>query len=377
MAHTGPSGATPQRRIKKPERQPRPRPTVVTASTTTDMDEETRTRLETLQDTLGDLQEALMLTTVYDELEDMETTLSMLPSHVEALRTRGYVFRNYLEKKVTVMDEKWEEMYERVADEVSRQARELERESDVAESALRRATGGDANAIARAESAIDTLEHKIDAAGSAIANMYDTLRQNVSQTDAEIEQIDWMLDQIDEASFSLYPAEDPVMACRAQFMKSEKDGPKGILYLTDERLIFEQKEKITTKKVLFIPTEKETVQETRFTVTVGQIEETMTQQKGFLGHKELLDLQFSSNAALSGARFRLRGAENETWAGLIGRVKSGEIAKERTKPKDKEAVEAARQAPTKCTTCGATLDVEIVRGMREITCEYCGSVIRL
>jgi ribosomal protein S27E len=62
---------------------------------------------------------------------------------------------------------------------------------------------------------------------------------------------------------------------------------------------------------------------------------------------------------------------------LIGRVKSGEIDKERTQPKDEAVVEAARSAPTKCSTCGATLPADIVRGQREITCEYCGSVIRL
>ena len=92
---------------------------------------------------------------------------------------------------------------------------------------------------------------------------------------------------------------------------------------------------------------------------------------------EYLELLFTPEADLSGAMLRLRGADNEAWAGLIGRVKSGEIAKERSRPKDEAVLEAARAAPTKCTTCGAALDVEIVRGMREITCEYCGTVIRL
>jgi hypothetical protein len=113
-----------------------------------------------------------------------------------------------------------------------------------------------------------------------------------------------------------------------------------------------------------------------FEVPVGQIEEVKASQKGFLGHKEILELVFSTEADLDEARLRLH-ADNEEWAGMIGRVKSGEIAKERTEPKDEEAVEAIRSAPTKCSTCGATLSVEIVRGMQEITCEYCGSVIRL
>jgi len=341
------------------------------------LSEETHAKLDELQDQLGDLQESLLLTDVRNDMGDIETTLSLLPAEIEELRTRGYVFRSFLENKVKVLTEQWEEMDDRVSREVSRRQRELERETDVAESALRQAMSGRASQVARAESAVETLERKVKAAQSAVEAMYEALQQNVDQTRSQVEQIRWLLDQIDEASFPLYPAEDPVAACQAQYMETKKEGPKGVLCLTDERLIFEQKEDIATKKVLFIATEKERVQQLIFSVPIVQVEEVKVSQKGFLGHKEMLELLFAPEADLSGATLRLHGADNEEWAGLIGRVKSGEIAKERTRPKEEAAVEAARAAPTKCPTCGATLTVEIVRGMREITCKYCGTVIRL
>jgi len=341
------------------------------------LSEETRAKLDELQSQLDDLQQSLLLTHVHDETADIETTLSLLPTEIEDLRTRGYIFRSFLERKVDVMAEQWKKMRSRISREVTRRTRELEQEADEAESALRQAMSGRASQVARAESAINTLERKARAAQSAVEAMYETLQENVGQTRSQVEQARWLLEQIDEASFQLYPVEDPVAACRAQYMETKKKGPKGVLYLTDERLIFEQKEEIATKKVLFITTDKETVQELIFAVTIGQVEEVKASDKGFLGHKEMLELLFAPEADLSGATLRLRGVENEEWARLIGRVKSGEIAKERTRPKDEAAVEAARAAPTKCPTCGATLSVEIVRGMREITCEYCGSVIRL
>jgi len=341
------------------------------------LSEETRDKLDKLQDQFGDLQESMLLTHVHNEMADIEAALSLLPAEIEELRTRGYVFRSFLERKVSVMAEQWEDMHDRVSREMSRRTRELERDADVAESVLRQAMSGRASQVARAESAMDTLEHKVRAAQSAVEAMYETLQENVNQTRSQVEQIRWLFDQIDEACFQLYPAEDPVTACRAQYMETKKDGPEGVLYLTDERLIFEQKEEIATKKILFITTEKETVQELIFEVPIRQIEEVKTSQKGFLGHKEMMELLFAPEADLSGATIRLRGAENEEWARLIGRIKSDEIAKERTRPKDEAVVEATRAAPTKCPTCGATLSIEIVRGMREITCEYCGSVIRL
>ncbi len=350
-----------------------------TISIAKEADEETRAKLEALQDKLGDLQEAVLLTGAHDDMEEIETALAMLPTELEKLRTRGYAFRSFLENKVQVLAGQWDETHERALREIQKRTRELEGESDEAESALRQAAVGRPALVSRADGAISTLESKVNAARSAIAAMYSTLKENVNQTRGQVEEIRWLLDQIDEASFDLHPAEDPVLACEAQYMETEKEGPKGVLYLTDERLIFERKEKVTTKKVLFIATEKETVQELVLEVPVGQIDESKAQDKRkFLGHKEMLELLFAPEADLSGATIRLHGgARNEDWNALIGRVKSGEIDKERARPKDQAVVEAARSAPTKCTTCGATLPAEIVRGQREITCQYCGTVIRL
>jgi hypothetical protein len=333
--------------------------------------------LSSLQDRLGGLQESLLLNRARDEMGNIESALSMLPAEVEELRTRGYAFRSYLDQKLHVLDEQWQETRDSVAQELNRRTRDLEMDATAAESALRQAAGGSSTQIRRAATTIDTLEQKVSAAHSAVESMYDNLQANVRQCRAQVDEVKWLLDQVDEASFQLYPAEDPVLAVRAQYMESEKDGPEGVLFLTDERLIFEQKEEVATKKVLFITTEKEVVHEAVFEVTVGQIEEVKTSEKGLLGRKQLLDLTLAPEADLSGATLRIIGADNEDWAALIGRVRSGEIANERSRPKDEAAVEAAREAPTKCPTCGATLDVEIVRGMREIKCEYCGSIIRL
>ena len=343
-------------------------------------DEESKAKLESLQDKMEDLQSSILMTSAHDEMEELETTLSMLPTEIEELRTRGYAFRSFLENKVKVLGEQWDETHDRVLREIDRRTRDLEGESDEAENVLRQAAaGGREAAISRAESAIGTLESKVRAAESAVRAMYDTIKQNISQSKQQVEEIRWLLDQVDEASFELYPAEDPVAACEAQLMETEKEGPKGVLYLTDERLLFERKEQVTTKKVLFIATEKETAQEFMLEVPVGQIDEVKAQdKKKLLGRKEMLELLFAPEADFSEATFRLHGgAKNEDWDALIGRVKSGEIAKERSRPKDEAAVEAARSAPTKCTTCGATLPADIVRGQREITCQYCGTVIRL
>jgi hypothetical protein len=160
--------------------------------------------------------------------------------------------------------------------------------------------------------------------------------------------------------------------------RGDDEGPKGIFYLTDERVLFEQKEEVATKKVLFVTTEKQKVQELRFETAIGNVEEMQATDKGTLRHKELLELNFGGDASVRRVNLRLLGgADSEDWQGFIGRVVSGDIAQERVTPKDKEVVEAARSAPTECPTCGAKFSQTIVRGMQEIACEYCGAVVRL
>jgi hypothetical protein len=341
------------------------------------LSEEAQAELAELQRSLHDVQEDLLLTNVQSELSDVETTLSLLPTELEELRSRGYVFRSFLERKVKVLSKQWDETHRRVSREVSRHRQELQQEASGAERALAQAASGRATQLARAKSAISTLERKASAARSAVQASYRPLTENVRQARSQVDQIRWLLDQIDEAVFQLHPAEDAVMACEAELMETKKGGPEGVLYLTDERLIFEQKQEVAKKKVLFIATEKETIQELLFDVPVGLIDEVKASDKGFLGRRELLELLFAPDAVRSDAVIRLRGAENEEWSALIGRVKTGEIARERTQPKDEAVVEALRAVPTKCSTCGATISVEVVRGMQEIACEYCGSVIRL
>lgn len=342
----------------------------------------TKQRLEALSWKLERLQQAASLSDIYDDLADIETMLATLPAEIEALRIRGYVFRNYLERKVEVLSNQWAEMQDRVQREVEERSAELAQALRNAERAVQLAATGNPAQIARAESAVRTLEGKVSAAQDALEAMFDTLDQNVTQTRAQVEAIEWALEQADQASFDFYPDEHLVAACRAQFLETEKKGPEGILYLTDGRLIFERKEEVATKKILFITTEKKTVQELIFQVPIGYIEEVKASQSGFLGRKEMLEVYFAPEADISEARLRLLGgADSEEWAALIGRVHSGDIERERVKLEEEEAVKAEpvtpAEVPTKCPNCGAILTTPIVKGMREITCEYCGTVIRL
>jgi hypothetical protein len=337
--------------------------------------------LDALSSRLQAVQQAATLVDIQRDLEDVDSALAMLPAEIERVRARGYVFGSFLERKVEVLANQWAEMRARVVEEITRRSQGLQADVTQAQNALHQAYSGGAAQAASAQSSISLLESKVSAAQQALEAMFDTFDDNVTQTQKQIEEIHTALDHAEQASFGFHPDEAIVAATRAQYLQDGNEGPEGVLYLTDGRLIFERKEQVATKKVLFITTEKQTVQELLFEVPIGHVAEVTSSQTGFLGHREILEVKFTPEARLSQARLRLLKGDNETWAGLIGRVKSGEIERERVQATQEqaagEAAQPAQAAPTKCPTCGALITTPIVKGMREITCEYCGAVIRL
>lgn len=167
------------------------------------------------------------------------------------------------------------------------------------------------------------------------------------------------------------------MAVKARWNQDGKEDPEGILYLTDQRLIFEQKQEVATKKVLFVVTEKETVQQMLLEAPMERIEDVQASKKGLLGHEDHLDITFAGGEPVSSAAFHLDGQDSNEWQGLIGRAKAGDFDQDRAVPIDREAEERARAAPSKCPSCGAPITQEVLRGMDSLTCEFCGHVMRL
>ncbi len=316
------------------------------------------------------LQSRIMLTGINDDLEDIESAINALPANVENIRARGYVFKSYLEKKVETLATQWRDLRPRVESAVRTQSQSLQTDATGVQNTLNRG--------ALAGAALTSLESKVSAATSNLQGMYDTLDNNVNQTQQQIDDVSWTLQQAEQASFGFLATEAPVEAVPANWKKpDDKDGVDGVLYLTDQRLIFEQKEEVATKKVLFVTTEKQKLQSLQWEVPVAQIEQAAGSKKGFMGKDDYLTITCGSAAPLRTAEIHLKGETGEAWQGFVGRVKSGEIAKERTVPVDAKAAEAVANAPTKCPTCGATITQTILRGQTEITCEFCGSKIRL
>ncbi|MGC9346876.1 MAG: hypothetical protein ACP5JG_01955, partial [Anaerolineae bacterium] len=204
----------------------------------------------------------------------------------------------------------------------------------------------------------------------------------------ELREVERLLEALDSAKFDLYPDEHAIAACEATWT-SDAQEPEGMLFLTNARLIFEQREEVATKKILFVTTEKKLVQEKLWESPIGAVEELEAEdQRAFLRRKEMLTLRFSERTRETPGdiTLRLKGTDNETWRSLIRRAKSGEIEAERfgtpspgeqlAAQIEQESAEADKEIPTVCPNCNAPLP-PIYKGMNQVVCDYCGSTINL
>jgi hypothetical protein len=219
------------------------------------------------------------------------------------------------------------------------------------------------------ERAVDSMENKVEAAVDTAKSMFEALSTNVDQAYRLISEINWTMDQVEEATFDFIAGENPVVVAKAEWHAGDEK-PDGILYLTDQRLMFEQKE----KKGGFLGIGRKKVQELGWEVPVNQIEEARSYHKGMLGHRDMVELQLGSGAPYAQLVFEVKGADNDWWIRQINRVRTGDMLNECVGSEGQSEVDLS-EVPSACPNCGGLLP-EVMRGQQQLTCEYCSTVIR-
>ncbi len=344
---------------------------------------EDQTEIDRLNREYVALERDSQLGDVYDSVGEIETKLTKMPLDLDALRRRGYVHSGQLEDRLAAIDEQWDDIMPKIEKELEQQVRRLDRELNSVERKVNVVVGGTVSALSSAKTAVSTGETKVSAAKSAIRGMFDDLESELYKIESEFRHIDWIMDQLDEApEITLREAEGPIAAVEAFWQQDGKEGPKGVLYLTDQRLLFEQKEEVVTKKRFGIfKSESEMVHKLHLDIAVHDIESVKHHEEGGfmgMGKDDIMELIFSANAPISRGRFHLKGQDSSDWASQIKRVQSGEIDEDRDEDYLEEIEEAQALSgtfPARCPNCFADVPPP-PRGVSSVTCEFCGGTIR-
>lgn len=345
-----------------------------------------RQNIQSTQYKINNLQNGVRLTSIRDDLDDIDTRIKQMPAIALELRTKGYLFEKNLESQVEALSPQWTAVRPGIVTRMNQLTLQLETEVRKIDPVMQQLTarsnnpGAASSYLSQVNSAVDTMESKVSSAENNLRGMYDSFKAEVEKLENHCRQIIEMLDQFASAGFQLLATEAPVKAVKAVWAangKEDKDDPEGYVFLTDQRIIFERNEEIATKKFLFITTESEKVQKVLFEFPVALVKDVTASKQGLFKNEDHLDIVCEVGAPYQKVHLHLDGQDCNEWDATIGRVKTKDFDKERLIPVDKAVEEKVKNAPSKCPTCGGAITKPVLRGQDSITCDFCGSLIKL
>ncbi|MBC7259108.1 MAG: hypothetical protein H5T65_07645, partial [Chloroflexi bacterium] len=338
-----------------------------------------------LERELADLHDDARMASVRSEVERISALLAALPDRLRRIRARGFQFHATLEQELDRLAQDWNLFKPQMAAAIEREYQRLAVSMARIQEQVLAGRQYMALPVALASERVDTaaaqlsnFKSEIQAASSSLQSMLTSASQGIRKADKIIADAEEMLDELDVATFRLLPGEAPVAMSQAEWLRGKDDEVKGLLFITDHRLLFERKEEVVTKRKLLVFTEKKLVRELLFETPIGAVEKVAVERVGGLFKKQVVKVSFTSPPAPHAqALISLRG-DPEEWVGVITRIITGDADKDRVAgPAQEQPATPAEPRVIKCSGCGATLTVPIVKGMQSVKCEYCGTVMRL
>ena len=323
--------------------------------------------LVALQSEVNALQDVVTLKTIREELGKIENDMRTLERTLASLRSRGYNIEKNLEADVAILATQWDRIKSNAGNALQNQTRLLSDQMTSIQVNMSVLAGKSTNLnearpiYLQVKSAIASAEAQADAADDAVIATYDQYADEVESMSAHMEWIGWMLDAISTASFQLMATESGVAATEAIWDRPGLEPENGILFLTDQRLLWE---------------DRVDAFELKFNQPLQQVSDVRKEVDIAKG-QEFLMFGLSAGGPYSAVRFILALPVADAWLKMVGRARSGDYAKDRAVEIDPAELERIRNAPRQCSNCGAGLTAPILRGQTEITCEYCGQVTRI
>jgi hypothetical protein len=341
--------------------------------------------ISALQTRVNDLQGSVQLSGSREKVEQVQTNVNGMAQRIASLRTRGYIFEKDLEGQAQAFVSSWAQVYPNLQAQIGTQFALLENDLRPIElqmpqlAAMSGNPGAARELLVTLQSEVAQLESKTSAAEQLIDGMVNQFTPQFDAAARHLDDIEFLLVQLSEASFQLLPTEAGIAAVKAVWCKTgreQKGDPAGVLYLTDQRLIFEQKEEIAIRKVLFVVTEKQKVQGLQLEAPVALVDKLETSKQGLLKNENHLEIHFAGGSSVQAAHFHI-WQENTLWQALINRAKARDFDQGRAVALDQAALDKVKAAPAQCPSCGGNITTVVLRGMDSLKCEYCGFVIRL
>jgi hypothetical protein len=320
-----------------------------------------------LQAEVNALQDVVSLMAVREDLAEIENDMRSLERDLAGLRSRGYLIEKSLEADTTILATQWDRIKTNADVILEAQTKLLGEQMAGIQKSMAELLGMSANLGAarplymQVKSGIASAEAQADAADDAVIATYDAYADEVETMAGHLQWVGWMLDALSTASFQLLATESGVAATEAVWERPGLEPENGILYLTDQRLVWEDRVDDFELKL---------DQPLR---NIQNVKKELDEATG----QEFLIFDLGANGPYPTVRFSLGLPVGDAWLKMIGRARAGDYAADRAVEIDPAELERIRNAPKQCSNCGAGLTAPILRGQTEIICEYCGQVTRI
>lgn len=339
-------------------------------------------QISQLQGRFSRLETSADLSDLSQSVGRLDQTLAELSRDLEKVRSRGYLHTSRLEGEIASLRQQWQQTRPRVESTLNVERNRLQRELRQATARVNALSPRDPAAISGATAAISSLQNRVNSGRNKVRGLYSSLQSQVQQLDRKLDGVEQTLERFHRSpGVRLRPTEGPLLATEATWRRSGDEGPNGVLFLTDQRLLFEQDEEVAKEKFLgLFTTKSEKVQRLMLDVPVHTVEKIEHgEEGGFLGigESEILELVLDARAPVSRAHFELKNADAEDWLAWIKRVQTGEVDADRAEAFAEDVADAealAASFPTQCPTCFAPL-ARPPRGADHARCEYCSAVV--
>lgn len=339
-------------------------------------------KINQLQSRFSRLETSAELSDLTQAVSRLDQTLAELPRDLEKVRSRGYLHAGRLEDEIASLRQQWQQTRPRVESTLKVERNRVQRKLRQATARVQALSPRDPAAVSGATTAISSLQSRVNAGRNNVRGLYSPLQRQVRQLDQKLERIEETLERFHSSpGVRLRATEGPLLAAEAKWRRNGDDGPEGVLFLTDQRLLFEQNEKVAKEKFLgLFTTKSEQVQSLLLDVPVHTVEKMEHDEEGgFLGigESEILKLVLSSQAPVSRASFEIKKEDAEEWLSWIKQVQTGQVDGDRAEDFAEDVADAealAASFPTQCPTCLAPL-ARPPRGANHVRCEYCNAVV--
>ncbi|MCK5436214.1 MAG: hypothetical protein KAI88_06255, partial [Nitrosomonadaceae bacterium] len=284
-----------------------------------------------IDSSLNDLQEDASFVDIQADIANLDSNLHHALNLLESARDKGYKYQGDLEDIAYQAMSRWQEVSGDIGMKIDEQARLMKNNFGGVNAGIQNlnrviSSSSGISAARSLQSEINQLKEDVRTANYSIESIYSDIESQASLLNTRLTGIHWALTQQEEASFEFDKGEDLYAAVTARWDQEGKEDPEGILFLTNKRLIFERKEKVATKKVLFITTASELVQEAMVVKTLAEVKEVKARNKGVFGGKDFIDVTYNDQTI----SYQLSHQDNKAWIQNIKNAKSGKIEDERT-----------------------------------------------